>query len=109
MVNIIQEKSYLVAKNDDNDLLFSLSEKQGKPENPYLLYDGKDHAALYRKDGQVIVLDYINPNVKSCFINNKKAKFLESSNNKVTFSYDVPVKVVKTLPDSLYRTIKTTK
>lgn len=44
-------------------LVFALKGRQGRPQSPFLLYDGGRHATFYRRPNEVILIDYINDRV----------------------------------------------
>ena len=57
------EAFYDILVNAEGDLLFCLKAREGSPDRPQMLFDGKDHALFYRTADQMIVLDYIHPEV----------------------------------------------
>jgi len=58
------ENSYAILQNKTGDIMFSVLEREGEPDNPKLVYDGGDHALLHRNGDHVVILDYINPNIR---------------------------------------------
>ena len=57
------EAYYDILANADGELLFCLKAREGSPERPQILFNGENHALLYRTAEQMIVLDYIHPDV----------------------------------------------
>ena len=57
------EAYYDILANAEGELLFCLKAREGSPDRPQILFNGKDHALFYRTAGQMIVLDYIHPEV----------------------------------------------
>lgn len=57
------EAYYDILANSEGELLFCLKAREGSPDRPQILFNGKDHALFYRTADQMIVLDYIHPEV----------------------------------------------
>ena len=57
------EAFYDILVNAEGELLFCLKAREGSPDRPQILFNGKDHALFYRTANQMIVLDYIHPEV----------------------------------------------
>ena len=57
------EESYEIITTDKGMLVFALKGRQGRPQSPFLLYDGGRHATFYRRPNEVILIDYINDRV----------------------------------------------
>jgi len=96
------ENFYDILQNKDGDFMFSVLEREGEPDNPKLVYDGGDHALLHRNGGHVVILDYINPDVRQPLTKTKEVLIAEhSKKDKKNFvrEYVAAVKVVKRLPE----------
>ncbi len=57
------EAYYDILANADGELLFCLKAREGSPDRPQILFNGENHALFYRTADQMIVLDYIHPEV----------------------------------------------
>lgn len=57
------EAYYDILANADGELLFCLKAREGSPDRPQILFNGESHALFYRTADQMIVLDYIHPDV----------------------------------------------
>ena len=57
------EAYYDILANADGELLFCLKAREGSPDRPQILFNGENHALFYRTADQMIVLDYIHPDV----------------------------------------------
>lgn len=57
------EAYYDILANTDGELLFCLKAREGSPDRPQILFNGENHALFYRTADQMIVLDYIHPEV----------------------------------------------
>lgn len=98
MSNIKKEESYLVAINEDREIVFMISSKIGDPDNPSIIYDGKDHALFSRGNGEFIVLDYINPDIRSKLARAKEVVILEMKKDEILNAYYADLNIVNTVP-----------
>lgn len=60
---IEKEDYYDVLTNADGELLFCLKARESSPDHPQILFSGDSHALFYRRSDQMIMLDYIHPQV----------------------------------------------
>lgn len=60
-----QEKLYDIYINDKGQILIAIKARHGEPQDPYIIYDGKDIALFYRDSEHIIALDYINPDART--------------------------------------------
>ena len=98
-MSIIQEKQYVVMTDKENRVIICISEKNLEPENPMILYDGKDHAMFYRRRGQTVMLDYINKDMQKTVYDAKQVFGVELKDPKnAVRTYVVPIKQVARLP-----------
>jgi hypothetical protein len=58
------EHFYDILQNAGGDLLFCVRTRDGEPEEPKIVYSGGEHALFYRRPDQMVVLDYIHPDVR---------------------------------------------
>jgi hypothetical protein len=93
-----QEEFYDILQNSSGDLLISIKAREGGPEEPKIVYDGGEHALLYRSKGFSITLDFIHPEAREPLANVDSVLIVEFDNDEVVREYDVPVKKVKKLP-----------
>lgn len=94
------ENDFQVLVSDENGLIFILEQKEGEVKSPFLLYDGGNHATFYRRPNQVILLDYLNPNIQSILADAKFVVIMEMNNAKddIILDYKVNIKHVKNNP-----------
>lgn len=98
-MSIVQEKQYVVMTDKDDRVIICISEKEQEPENPMILYDGKEHAMFYRRRGQTVMLDYINKDMQEAVYNAPQVFIVELKDPKTaTRTYVVPIKKVAKLP-----------
>lgn len=93
-----QENFYEFHLNKKNELMVSIKSRSDTPENPLLIYDGGEHALFYRKKDQVILLDFIHPEVRPFLKEAKIILFSETQNYQIIRDYNVPCKIVTNLP-----------
>lgn len=83
---------YLMLTNTDKEKCIILTPNvlpQTEPENPELLYDGKENAILYRNNNESIVIDKIPENQRQDLLNLKEILIVEfdTANNKPNKEY----------------------
>lgn len=93
-----QENFYEFHLNKKNELMVSLKSRDDIPVSPLLIYDGGEHALFYRKKDQVILLDFIHPEIRPYLKETKVVLFSETQNYQVIRNYNVPCKMVTSLP-----------
>lgn len=96
---MIQEKDYEIVPTADGTLIFAISPRNDEPQNPFMMYDGGEHAKFYRRPSEIVLLDYINPGAKEPLL---KAEFVimtevDYSQEKVVRDYKVKVRIVEKL------------
>lgn len=98
MSNYQTEGQYTIAENEAGELYIYLKAKAGNPSNPYIVYDGRDHALLVRSPQQTIVLDYINPNVRTQLRQSSQLVIVETLLENINDAYFADVNIVRNLP-----------
>lgn len=78
--------------------MISLRSREGDPVSPVLLYDGGEHALLYRRPEQSVLLDFIHPDARPYLFACDKVLVSETKDYAVEREYDVPCRRVKSLP-----------
>lgn len=76
-MQILQEKQYQILPTTDKGLVFAINMKQGDIREPKILYDGGNHALLYRSEEDVVILDFLEPRAKRMMQNLTKAHICE--------------------------------
>lgn len=94
------ENDFQVLVSDENGLVFILEQKEGETKSPFLLYDGGNHATFYRRPNQVILLDYLNPEIQSILSDAKFVVIMEmnSAKDDIMLDYKVNIKHVPNNP-----------
>ena len=93
-----QESFYEVHLNKNNELMISLRAREDEPESPVLIYDGGDHALLYRTPQSSVLLDFIHPDVRPYLLDAKQVLIAETKEYQIAREYTVTCKRVKNLP-----------
>lgn len=103
-----QAKLYNILMNQKGELciFFKLSSPFiSKPVEPEIIYDGKDHAILYRDSNTPILLDYIPSDFQAKIFSIKSILIVEWNikTNSMAFEYIAnifKVKIMPNLPDT---------
>lgn len=85
---MIQEKEYEAFIGDNGMIVFAISAKPGELKDPKILYDGGDHALLYRSDEDIVVLDFLHPDIKNQMSHTSKALVAEIDYDKAAIVSD---------------------
>lgn len=87
-------EEYQIIISKDKKLAVLLHPQKGEPRNSYLLYDGGDHAFLYRHREDVILLDYLNPAATDFLAQAGEILIIEADweKNETLFDYIVKIK-----------------
>lgn len=89
---IEQEKKFDILKNPAGELLIIIKARLTNESHPVIVYDGGEHALLYRNDENTVVLDFIHPQVRADLINKKRVLIVEAQGNSVIREYFSTVK-----------------
>lgn len=105
---MFQEKEYTAVPLQEERMLFVIEEKQGEPDMPKMIYDGKEHILLYRQADDVVVLDFLHEKIQELLKNVKEILVSEVNyqTEEAIRLYAVPVKMVKKMPIDLSHLVK---
>ena len=81
------ELALTIGGDADGELVFCIKAREGSPVQPQILFNGEEHALFYRTADQMIVLDYIHPEVRPLLDKLSSvlvAEILEPSDDKET-------------------------
>lgn len=99
-------ENYQIMTTKEGVPVFVIDNNRSKPDNAILLYDGGQHATLFRNDHDVVLLDYIPVKVRDIISNSSWAVVLEKNKagDNILKDYKVMIKKVKKNPltDGLY-------
>ncbi len=94
------EKKYIVIITEQKIPIIIIHKKKGAPINPYIVYDGRKHATFYRTPDEVILLDYLNPNVRQVLLQAGYAVIFEAASDgkDVIRDYKADIQIVEKNP-----------
>lgn len=95
---IEQEKNFNILQNESGNLMILIRARLEDAEKPKLVYNGKEHALLYRNDHHTIILDYIHPAIRKTLRRKKQVLIVETTNGAVVREYVCPVAYLKDIP-----------
>ncbi len=100
---IEKEEAYVAMPTTENEIIFAISVKMGEPKSPHLLYDGDEHALLYRDKKDVVLLDYLNSEVQKILQDSQKIYIAEIDykEKQLIRDYVVPIEKVVSYPINL--------
>lgn len=93
-----QESFYEVHVNKNNELMISIRARDVLPSSPLILYDGGEHALLYRTPENAVVLDFLHPEVRRLLQKASSVLIAEVKEGKVLREFYAPCRQVKNLP-----------
>ena len=98
-----KEEAYVILPTTDEELIFAISIKDEDPVDPVLMYDGGDHALLYRSKTDVVILEFLPEKIKERLDGIDKAYIVEIDYRvkKLKQDYEAMVELVKEYPFDL--------
>ena len=99
MRKIIQEKNFLVFRDLDGILSFSIKAFDGCPHDPLFLFDDKKQAFLLRRPGQTILLDDLSDEFAKLLHHASLVRLLETpeDSSEIIRQYEIPVTKIETI------------
>ena len=95
---IEQERNYNILQNESGDLMILIRARLEDAERPKLVYNGGEHALLFRNDHHTVVLDYVHPAIRKVLRRKKQVLVVETNNGAVVREYVCSVAYLKDLP-----------
>lgn len=95
---IEEETKYNILKNIAGDLMILMRARLNDAEQPQIVYDGGEHALLYRTGDNTIVLGYIHPDVRQDLAKVENVLIVEAQGNSIVREYYSKVKTMKKIP-----------
>ena len=86
-------RSYQVIISSDNKVVFLIKPQDGEVLRPYIVYDGSDHAFLYRHPRHVLLLDFLDAKIIPYLKNANEAIIIEADQEKDIVYQDYTVKI----------------
>ena len=96
---IEQEKSFNILQNEAGELMILIRARLEDASNPKLVYNGGEHALLYRNDHNTVILDYIHPAIRKDLRRHNKKKLLvvETNDGAIVREYVCDVAYLKNM------------
>ncbi len=93
-------EDYNIVLSDEGTPVFILPFATKRIKNPIMLYDGGNHATLFRSDEDVVLVDYIPPAIQKILADCSWVVVLEKNKDgaDIATDYKAVVKHVKTNP-----------
>ena len=95
---IEQEKNFNILQNESGNLMVLIRARLDDAVQPKLVYNGGEHALLYRNEHQTIILDYIHPAVRKALRKQKQVLIVETNEGAVVSEYMCSVTCLKNTP-----------
>lgn len=95
---IEQETNYNILKNISGDLMILMRARMDNAVKPQILYDGGEHALLYRTQDNTVVLGYIHPEVRKDLNTADSVLIVEAQGSSIVREYYSKVKTMKKIP-----------
>ena len=92
---IEQEKNFNILQNESGKLMILIRARLEDAEHPKLVYNGGEHALLYRNDHNTVVLEYIHPAIRKALRQKKQVLIVETNNGAVVREYVCDVAYLK--------------
>ena len=98
--SIEKEDADVIFPTRDDEIVFAISVKEEDPVKPKILYDGKEHALLYRSETDIVILDYLPEKIKEKLQNVDEAYIVEIDYRvkKMKYNYDAFIELVEEYP-----------
>ena len=97
--NIVeQEKNFNIMKNPAGDLMILIRARLDDATQPKIIYNGGDHAVLYRNGDNTVVLDFIHPSVRADLERVMALLVVEAHDGSVIREYMAEVKHMREIP-----------
>lgn len=86
--------AYSILQNANGEIMVMISSREGEPDNPHFIYDGKDTALLYRSPESSMAFRHIDEGAKEPLRNVKEVLIVEIEDDDVAREYNAPVRMV---------------
>ncbi|MDR1055816.1 MAG: toll/interleukin-1 receptor domain-containing protein [Prevotellaceae bacterium] len=90
-------KSYDFLQNSKGDICLMIDSYEGEPENPRIIYDGRDKMVLYRSRKSIVLLDNIDEEARFPLLSVERILIAEFEGDGQEREYHAPVKIVKNI------------
>lgn len=87
--------AYSILQNAKGEIMVMMDSREGEPENPRFIYDGKDTALLYRSSESSVAFRHIDEGAQEPLRSVKEVLIVEIEDDDVAREYNAPVRMVK--------------
>lgn len=87
--------AYSILQNAKGEIMVMMDSREGEPENPRFIYDGKDTALLYRSSESSVAFRHIDEGAQEPLRAVKEVLIVEIEDDDVAREYNAPVRMVK--------------
>ena len=95
---IEEETKYNILKNISGDVMILIRARMNDAEKPQVIYDGGEHALLYRSQDNTVVLGYIHPDIRSDLSNASSVLVVEAQGSSIIREYHAKLKTMSKIP-----------
>ncbi|MBR5130188.1 MAG: hypothetical protein IKV03_03080 [Alphaproteobacteria bacterium] len=95
---IEEETKYNILKNISGDVMILIRARIDDAVNPQIVYNGKEHALLYRSQNNTIVLGYIHPDIRTDLALASSVLIVEAQGSSIVREYYASIKVMSDIP-----------
>ena len=95
---IEEETKYNILKNISGDVMILIRARMDDAVKPQVIYDGGEHALLYRSQDNTVVLGYIHPDVRLDLVNSSSVLVVEAQGNSIVREYHAKLKTMSKIP-----------
>ncbi len=90
--------NFVVAEGEEGEIYIFIDACKDKPQNPRVIYDGKDHAIFLHSPDDKIILDYIHPEVREKLRHSTGVVMVETILENIKDSYVADLQIVDNIP-----------
>ena len=95
---IEEETMYNILKNISGDVMILIRARMDDAETPQVIYDGGEHALLYRSQHNTVVLGYVHPDIRSDLLHVSSVLIVEAQGNSIVREYHAKLKTMSKIP-----------
>lgn len=95
---IEEETKYNILKNISGDLMILMRARMDDAVQPQIVYDGGEHALLYRTKQNTVVLGFVHPEIRKDLSRLETILIVEAQGSSIVREYYSKVKQMKKIP-----------
>lgn len=92
-----EKEHYKAIITNEGILIFMIFSRPSEPLKPFLLYDGGEHAILYRREDETVALEDLDDRLPPILQNSDRVLIFEMDDEieDLLRSYEAPIKHIK--------------